>query len=351
MLNTHKKSHGDSPAEIGVAFDGDQLPHRFLFVLAGLILGVGSTVFPLHRANAQGRQSSPYQVFDLQNARIPRNEIRSGGPPVDGIPALTNPQFIRADQASYLHPNDRVIGVFLEGQAKAYPLRILNYHEAVNDRVGKVPVAVTYCPLCDSSVVYDRRVKGQELELGISGLLYNSNVLLYDRTQTRKKSLWSQVKTEAVSGSLVGMSLKTLPLEVTTWADWSSRHPQTEVLSPQTGHRRDYSRTPYGNYFQNTQLMFPVKPLDQRLAAKTPVLGIWSEKTSRAYPLASFEHFRERKQFQQELDGLAFTLEYNPEAKSLRVVRAERGLEWIYSFWFAWAAFHPNTEILNSSNP
>lgn len=120
-------------------------------------------------------------AFDLEKANVPVDEIHSGGPPKDGIPALTNPEFIAGNQASYLGPSDRVIGVVAGSEARAYPLRILNYHEIVNDRIGQLSIAVTYCPLCDSAAVFDRRTPLGEREFGVSGLLYNSNVLLYDR--------------------------------------------------------------------------------------------------------------------------------------------------------------------------
>jgi hypothetical protein len=172
------------------------------------------------------------------------------------------------------------VGVVFGKTAKAYPLKILDYHEAVNDRGGDVPFAVTYCPLCDSAAVFDRRTNDGVIEFGISGLLYNSNVLLYDRRKDGKQSLWSQMMTNSVAGPRVGKSLQTLPLELTTWADWSARHPKTEVLSTETGHHRDYSRSPYASYFGDDRLMFPVKPLDKRLPLKSRVLGVWSNKTA-----------------------------------------------------------------------
>ena len=188
----------------------------------------------------QGRPS-----FDLASLIVPANEVHSGGPPKDGIPALTNPRFIAASEATYLRPDERVIGFASGEEARAYPLSILNYHEIVNDRVGDLPVAVTYCPLCDSCAVFDRRTELGEREFGVSGLLYNSNVLMYDRGG-QPESLWSQVMTRGISGPAARRPLTALPLELTTWIEWRSRHPETSVLSSETGHRRDYRRSPYG---------------------------------------------------------------------------------------------------------
>lgn len=281
-------------------------------------------------------------AFDLQRTTIPRNEIRSGGPPKDGIPAITNPKMIPVEAARYLKSDDRVIGVLLGEKARAYPLRILNYHEVVNDVIAKTPVAVTYCPLCDSAVVFDRRTPLGVREFGVSGLLYNSNVLMYDR-RGRPEGLWSQMKTEGVSGPGVGKPLKMLPLELTTWQDWKTRYPQTQVMSPRTGYPRDYGRSPYSRYFATDRLMFPATPEDDRLDKKAPVLGVWTEKAARAYPVSAFSE--DRRQVTDTFDGHEIVIEYNPAARSLRVVKAHEDVNWAYSFWFAWYAFRPHTDV------
>lgn len=299
----------------------------------------------LKRAVRQKR-TSPFEQFETGNLTVPRDRVLEGGPPKDGIPALTNPEMVPASQAGFLRPKDRVIGVFLGKEARAYPLKIMNYHEAVNDTIGGIPLLVTYCPLCDSVAVFDRRTPDGVREFGISGLLFNSNVLLYDRCKTDKESLWTQLGTVAVSGPAVNSRLKTLPAELTTWADWSARHPQTTVLSQKTGHRRDYSLNPYAGYFASPRLMFGgVSPRSTRLPAKMPVLGVWTEKSARAYPLAAFQQFTALQRWEQQIDGRKFRLIYNPAARSLRIESAEEGIRHVYAFWFAWYAFHPNTEI------
>ncbi|MBL4885359.1 MAG: DUF3179 domain-containing protein [Planctomycetaceae bacterium] len=284
----------------------------------------------------------PSSPFELQNLTVPRKEVHGGGPPKDGIPAISKPQFISATQATYLKPEDRVIGVHLENISRAYPIAILNYHEIINDKIGKLPIAVSYCPLCDSAVVFDRRLKNGEREFGVSGLLFNSNVLMYDR-KGKPESLRSQMMTQAVSGESVNEHLKTLPLELTTWKSWKTRHPKTEVLSNQTGHHRDYSRSPYAGYFQSPKLMFPVDKTDKRLPAKSPVLGIWTSKSSRAYSLASFTE--DQTNLKQTIDGIPFTLHYEKESNSLRISQAGPGIQTVYSLWLAWYAFHTDTEI------
>ncbi|NOY40590.1 MAG: DUF3179 domain-containing protein [Planctomycetes bacterium] len=280
--------------------------------------------------------------FDLSNVTVPASEILSGGPPKDGIPALTNPKFTAAVDAVDLGPEDRVIGLSAPDQAKAYPLRILNYHEIVNDRVGDLPVAVTYCPLCDSCAVFDRRTELGEHEFGVSGLLYNSNVLMFDRGGN-PESLWSQIQTQGVSGPGAKKTLAALPLELTTWGNWLARHPETLVLSSETGHPRDYGRNPYEKYFSTPRLMFPVELTSDRLPAKSRILGVWTDSMAKAYPESYFSESRLR--VEEMLDGKKIVIQYNPAAGSLRVTQADQGVRWMYSLWFAWYAFHPETDV------
>jgi len=167
-------------------------------------------------------------ALDLSNPRIPLEEIRNGGPPKDGIPALTDPEVISASEVSYLAPSDRILGLVMNGEARAYPLKILNWHEIVNDTLGGEPVLVSYCPLCGSGMVFDARINGERLNFGVSGRLYNSDVLFYDR---KSESLWSQLKMEAVTGQMAGTKLTLLPLEHTRWDSWRQRHPATTVLA------------------------------------------------------------------------------------------------------------------------
>ena len=180
--------------------------------------------------------------FDLSDALISATEILPGGPPRDGIPAIDKPKFINAAEVDYLADDDRILGVFRNGVAKAYPIRILNWHEIVNDRLQDEAVAITFCPLCGTGMAFQARVDGQAKLFGVSGLLYKSDVLLYDR---ETESLWSQISRQAVSGPMKGQRLAMVPTSHTTWADWRERHPDTQVLSLDTGYSRNYNRNPY----------------------------------------------------------------------------------------------------------
>ncbi len=277
--------------------------------------------------------------FDYSQLAVPRKEILHGGVNKDGIAALTDPRLISSNEASYLEPDDRVIGVVIDNEARAYPLRILAYHEIVNETIGTLPVAVTYCPLCDSAAVFDRRTPLGTRDFGVSGRLYNSNVLMYDRGG-EPESLWSQLKAEGVTGPAVKKPLKPLPLELTTWSDWRVRYPMTKVLWAEPGR---YSRNRYASYFARPDVTFPLTARSDALLLKEPVLGLWTSSTARAYPESAFS--LEQTRITDQLDGKSVVIEYNPEAHSFRVVEADEGVHWMYSFWFAWYAFHPESDV------
>jgi hypothetical protein len=281
--------------------------------------------------------------FTLTPAVIPTEEILSGGPPKDGIPALTTPGRVPVSEMDGLRPKDRVVGVEIGGESVAYPLRVLNWHEGVNDTVGETPVAVTYCPLCDSVAVFDRRLDGEVLEFGISGLLYNSNVLLYDRRpQADGESLWSQVQLRGVTGPRAGQELTTLAFEMATWVDWSKAHPDGEVLSFDTGHSRDYGRNPYAGYMADPSgPVFPVFPSDDRLNPKTRVIGLAGSGESIAVPLAALTE----EPLRIDLAGAQVSLMGDPGSGSVDLAALPPGIQGVHTFWFAWAAMHPETAI------
>ncbi|MFZ5557979.1 MAG: DUF3179 domain-containing protein [Pseudomonadota bacterium] len=212
-------------------------------------------------------------------------EIVWGGVKVDGIPALVDPRTVPAARADYLGDEEPVFGVSLNGEHRAYPLRILDWHEMANDTVGGVPVALAYCTLCGAGILFDRRAAGRTLEFGSSGLLYRSNKLMFDR-QTR--SLWNHLTGEPVVGELVGQAvrLRVLPVELTTWGDWRRLHPATTALSLDTGHSRPYRvGAAYGRYFASPETMFPVWRKSRLLPEKERVFALYHEGLAKAYPL------------------------------------------------------------------
>jgi hypothetical protein len=278
--------------------------------------------------------------FDLGNASVPVRKIVRGGVPRDGIPSIDSPRFVPIDDVIYLKPDDKVISVERDGVVRAYPIRILNHHEIVNDSIGDHHFVVTYCPLCGTAMVFDREMDGKIFQFGVSGLLYQSDVLLYDR---ETESLWSQLGMEAISGSYVGRELEWLPSEVVTWESWNYDYPDGEVLSTDTGFSRPYLHNPYGEYENMRKTMFPVPHYRKELKSKEWVLGVLMDETQVAFQLSKL---RPGKTV-ETIGGKTIEVEYNPETGFARA--REKGtkeeLISVQSYWFAWQAFYPETHL------
>ena len=232
----------------------------------------------------------PVFIHEAVPHRIRLEEVVWGGVGVDGIPALDNPAFIPAGAPAWTRPEDLVFGVEINGDARAYPLRILDSHEMVNDVIGGVPVALAYCTLCGSGILFETLVRGREqpLVFGSSGLLWRSNKLMFDRATN---SLWNQFTGEPVVGPLAasGIRLKPRPVVITGWAEWHAAHPATRLLSQETGHARDYRPgAAYRDYFASPDLMFPALTDDRRLAPKDYVFALRGAAADKAWPLSLF---------------------------------------------------------------
>ncbi len=226
-----------------------------------------------------------------ENMRIRLEEVVWGGVQFDGIPSLDNATFLSASEADYLLDTDLVFGIEINGDVRAYPLRIMGWHEMANDVIGGVPVALAYCTLCGSGILYETLTDASDepLVFGSSGLLFRSNKLMFDRATN---SLWNQFSGEPVVGSMVAqdIKLKVRPMAITTWQAWHEQHPDTMVLSLQTGYVRNYgSGVVYQEYFASPDLMFPAFLKDETQALqKDYVFGIRSVASSKAWPLSAF---------------------------------------------------------------
>ena len=290
----------------------------------------------------QKRNAGPLSQFNTENLLISVKHILSGGPRKDGIPAPDEPETVPVSQADFMAPADRVIGITINGASRAYPINILNWHECVNDVVGGVPVAVIYCPLCDSVSVVDRRLNGRTYEFGISGLLLNSNVLLYDRTDD---ALWSQVGVMTISGPHAGKALHHLgDWRVTRFEPWGRDHPDSTIVTTDTGYFRDYGRNSYEAYQNGDKLMFPLVSRDDRLPDKTPIVGIKLGKMTRAYPVSRVIDSPDGRLL-DTIGGGTVELVAEGGRDSVRVAAAPDDAKVVYTFWFAWAAFHTDTQV------
>ena len=286
-----------------------------------------------------------YNGFDVSNSLVSKEKIFSGGPPKDGIPAILNPKFESASEASWLKSTDLVTGVEIEGVFKAYPLRILVWHEVVNDKVGNKPIMVSYCPLCGSTLIFDREVDSEELTFGISGLVYQSDVLFYDH---QNLSLWSQLEMKAISGPKAGTEMEVLPSVLATWSEWKKKHPNTLVLSRDTGFSRDYDNMPYGGYESSTNLMFPVENSDGRYHPKEKVLVvISSDNVAKAYAFKELSKVKTPLNDKVGLDEI--TIKFNSGEFVSAYDNAGNPIRSFVTYWFAWYTFRPDTLVFNAS--
>ncbi len=285
--------------------------------------------------------------FDLKDALIPVDQIVSGGPAKDGIPAIDQPRFVQVADADFLQPDDMVLGLTRQGLARAYPLRILNWHEVVNDQLGSEAITITYCPLCGTGVAFDRRVKGRLLSFGVSGLLYNNDVLLYDR---QTSSLWSQMMAQAISGPMKGQRLTMMPVTHTTWSDWRHSHAQTQTLSTDTGHRRTYDRDPYAGYDISAEVMFPLSFKSAGFHPKERVLGVQIGTQTKAYPFV--ELGKTSGVITDTWANTTLTIRFDRVA-GRATVHASDGTQWpaVVGYWFAWYTFHPDTTVFRATVP
>ena len=318
-----------------------------------------------------------------ENCSISNSEIFSGGVGKDGIPALTNPEMVApgASEAGYLLVDDRVIGLVIGQEALAIPLNIMWWHEIVNLDVAGRQLAVTHCPLTGSSLVFDRSLLAGA-ELGVSGLLYRNNLIMYDRNGD--ESLWPQMLRGARCGSKSGVDLRMVAAVEMTWGGWQTLHPQTLVVGSETAFSRNYRNYPYGDYdrIDNPDLLYPLSGIDRTRPPKERVLGIPDGAGGRAYPYGALEDVGSVAAIQEAdnvifWDGarqaaMAYRRVFDGETLNFRVVdgqirddltesvwqidgvaisgpMAHRKLaavaEAFVSFWFAWAAFHPDATL------
>ena len=311
-------------------------------VSAGLAVVLAASFASAALAQRGGR-AKLLSRFDLKGLTIDRDEIYAGGPGKDGIPSLTRPETLPVAKAPY-RKKDRIVAVTVDERTRGYPLAVLNWHEVINDVLADEPIAVIYCPLCDSVSVIDRRIGDKTLEFGVSGLLYNSNVLLYDR---QTNGLWSQLEMKAVSGPHVGKSPKHLPFRLLRFETFAERFPKARVVGVDTGHKRDYARNPYRRYFATQRTMFPVANRDIRLDTKDRVIGVKLDGRTRAYPLNVLRKDDDGKVV-EKIGEAVVTLVVDDKGNTIRATASKGRV--VHTFWFAWVAFYPKTSVYNPSS-
>lgn len=317
---------------------------QFIFILIVIIFVAGAFFIFLYRGGE--RKVVPIEevvsrAFERDDLRTNTNKISislekilDGGPGKDGIPAIINPKFETISEASkYLKDNSDGILVIVGKTYRYYPYNILVWHEIVNDQIEGSSLVVTFCPLCGSAIVFNALVDGEPQEFGVSGKLYESNLLMYDK---KTESLWSQILGEAVVGDLTGKKLSLYPLQVLSFGELKEKYPQAEVLSKDTGYRRDYSFSPYGDYNTNDKIFFPISIRDTRLPAKEIMYIVNVGESSVAF----------------KLQGLSLVKEASVSVGGKKVVaklsdgeievRDDKGviIPGYYAMWFSWAIHH-----------
>jgi hypothetical protein len=267
---------------------------RFIGVLVLAALAVAACEDELAKQDDARRGGGPTDALrvdasgwetDFTKHSVPLSEFLSGGPPRDGIPPVDEPKpTSQAEADEWLADREPVLAVEVGDRVRAYPLQILVWHEIVNDTLGGRPIAVTYCPLCNSSLVFDRRVRGRTLRFGTTGNLRNSDLVMWDR---QTESWWQQLTAEAVVGELTGTRLAVLPSQVLSWADFKRLHPDGDVLSRDTGVARDYGRNPYEGYDQpdSQPFLFDGKT-DDRLPPKERVIAVFTRRETVVVPFS-----------------------------------------------------------------
>ena len=279
------------------------------------------------------------QLPDGTKYLIHPDKLLAGGPPKDGIPSIDAPRFISVGEADrWLDDDEFGAAVLHKGVERFYPFQILVWHEIVNEVVAGDPVLITYCPLCGSVIGYERTINGETVEFGTSGKLYNSNLVMYDRLTD---SYWTQIEGRAVIGDLTGTELKLFPVEVLMWGDWKAAYPDSEVLSRETGHVRVYGHDPYGNYYSSREIIFPVENDDNRLHPKAVIFGIEIGGAAKAYPESALKAFPEVR---DEINNVPLSI-MRDSTGIVTITRLDTNERVPHErdFWFAWAAFHPDT--------
>lgn len=287
----------------------------------------------------------PFQTTMQQNAP----DIISGMLLPDSVPSIDHPKFESTSVADqYLNNDGLGISVESNGISRFYPYQILVWHHVVNDIISGEPLLVSYNPFAMSGVVYQRIIQGTVLDFGLGDKLANSNLLLYDRAT---HSLWDPMTHSAIDGEKKGAVLARYPSTVMLWSTYKTFHPDGQVLSRDTGFSRDYTHDPYGDYVYSEKILFPVTHKDDRLASKALVYGIeWNQK-QKAYPIALLE---KQTAIRDSIDGTNISIEYDAKSHVVHVYQLDAGgnhqneIPVTESFWFAWAAGFPGTDLYHS---
>ncbi|MBT4220467.1 MAG: DUF3179 domain-containing protein [Rhodospirillaceae bacterium] len=313
-------------------------------IITAIVVSVFSISTALAAANIPINWKLEWPRTDFSKHTIDLGEVFSGGPPKDGIPSIDSPKFTSLAESRGLSDSEPVVGLVINGDARAYPLRVLMWHEIVNDTVGGVPVTVTYCPLCNSSIVFERRLNGRTLDFGTTGKLRNSDLIMYDR---QTESWWQQFLGEAIVGEMTGKNLVMIPSRLESLALFKQRAPTGKVLVPTNPSKRSYGTNPYAGYDSRTRPYgFFTGPFPEGIEAMVRVVAVGSEAWS--LPLlrdkgsirAGDLEIRWQAGQNSALD--ASTIAKGRDVGNVVVMRNGKDVVHDVTFAFVFHAFHPN---------
>lgn len=306
---------------------------------------LAATLMLAHRATAQDMYEYTYFVFngfDLTNITIPITDVVEAGPHRDGIPSLMRPSFEASTCGTeFVKDKDQVIGIVHNGVAKAYPVKIVAYHEIVNDDFDGQRLIITHSPLTGSTLVFGPD-KSNHPAFGVSGMLYNNNTIMYDRGT---ESLWCQLTGEAIAGPLTGQRMPQIKSSLTSWGAWKAKHPDTKVLSTDTGHQREYDKMPYEKYASTDEIYYPLTASNSMLPAKERVLAIEVNGAYKAYPYSLL--MSGKKMYTEDVfNGQKVQIQFHKDGYWAEATDgAGNLLTTTTAYWFSWYAFHPESEV------
>ena len=260
----------------------------------------------------------------------------------DCIPSIDRPEFLKTSDVDYLERDDIVLSLTHDNITRAYPTRILDQHEIVNDTFGETPVAISYCPLCGSGLAFIRVLDGEEFQLGVTGLLYNNDLIMYDR---KTESLWQQITGKAIAGPRRGSVLQSLAVTMSLWEEWKAANPEAEVLALPSK-QQQYSKKIYGDYDSSDRLLFPVADLDARLHMKKVIHGVEIGELSVA---VEDGWLKKRGSWEHHIKGKTLRLDVNDAGGVIGSLGGEP-VAVHRMYWFAWYSFHPDTSLIDKRN-
>ena len=310
-------------------------------VLSVFIFLVMATTASAQRAYDTDIIRETFGFTDETLRSVDLDDLNQGCPKRDCIPSIDNPKYVSAADATHVADDDVVLALSLKGHHRAWPARILDQHEIVNDLIAGMPIAITWCPLCGSAVGVVREIDGQVTEFGVSGVLYNSDLVFYDR---KTETLWDQIVAKGIAGPLTGSELELIPITMTRWGKWKAAHPDTLVLSTDTGFAFDYSHDAYGKYRDEKGLMFPVANESDAIHPKSVVFGFDMNDEKVAFTATLLE---KSGPVEHDIAGQTFDVALAGDGE-VKMTNRESGEEYspVRLYWFAWYTFHPETELV-----